>query len=100
MTGRQPHDWFADFASFLAIAGAFAQILPAIATLLAITWYAILIYESRTVQRMRRAKEVVEVAAEKAQDKVAVAAHEAHLVVLDAASEARQVLEGMKPPNG
>lgn len=73
-------------------------VLPAIATLMAIAWYAILIYESRTVQRMRKAKEVVEVAAEKAQDRVAVAAHEARVTVLDAANEARQVLDGTSDP--
>lgn len=98
MTGRQPHDWFADFASFLAIIGAFAQVLPAIATLMAIAWYAILIFESRTVQRMRKARSMVESAAEKAKGTLEAATSEAHLIVLDATNEARQVLEGVKPP--
>ena len=54
-----PHFYIVgEVASLLAIIAAFAQILPAIATLMAICWYAVLIYESRTGQFLFRRKKV------------------------------------------
>jgi hypothetical protein len=49
------HYLMGEVASALSIVGYFAQILPAIATLMAICWYAILIIESHTVQRIFKA---------------------------------------------
>lgn len=39
-----------DTAAAAAIVGAFAQLLPPIAALFACAWYAVQIYESKTVQ--------------------------------------------------
>jgi hypothetical protein len=95
---RLPHDWMADIASLLAIVGAFAQLLPAVATLMAIAWYAILIFESRTVQRVVLARKVVEDAAAEARAKVETAADLAHATVEEAAQKAKEVLAGETPP--
>ena len=42
-----------EVASVSLIVGAFMQILPGVATCLAVVWYCILIYESRTFQRAK-----------------------------------------------
>lgn len=41
-----------EVASLAAIMGAFAQALPSIATLMAIIWYGVVLYESRTGRRL------------------------------------------------
>lgn len=42
----------ADIISVGAIIGSFAHLLPPLAALIAIIWYAIQVYESRTVQKL------------------------------------------------
>ncbi len=51
-----PHYLVGELTSIAAIIGAFLSYLPAIATLLAIVWYLILIFESRTFARLARHK--------------------------------------------
>ena len=60
-----------EIASLGAVLGALAQALPAIATIMAIAWYAVMLFESHTIQglwarRLRR----TEVKVEKLADKV------------------------------
>lgn len=49
----------ADILSAGAIVGVFAQLLPPIAALAAILWYAVQIYESHTVQTFLHKRRVV-----------------------------------------
>jgi hypothetical protein len=64
------HYLMGEIASVLSILGYFAQILPAIATLMAICWYAILIVESHTIQRVLKARRLVLSDAVDAREKV------------------------------
>lgn len=45
---RQGHDWLGDAASASAIVGSFLNLLPKLAAVVALLWYCILIWESRT----------------------------------------------------
>lgn len=47
--------------SLASIVGAVAQVLPSIATLLAIIWYGVLIFESRTMRRIREAERQIDI---------------------------------------
>lgn len=47
-----------DGASVITLLGSLASVLPSIATLLTILWSAIRIYETETVQRLVKRKEI------------------------------------------
>lgn len=56
MTGRTLTSSVPDFISAGAILGAFAHVLPPIAAFIAIVWYLLEIYESKTVEAWRKAR--------------------------------------------
>ena len=87
-----------EVASLLLIAGAFMQILPGVATCLAIVWYVILIYESRTMQRARAARHKVREAAHEAANKVRETAVETAHRLEDQTSGISE--HRYEPPNG
>lgn len=74
--------------SLAAILGTIAGLLPAIATILAIGWYAIAIYESKTMKRWREQRRTVKLAGLKAKQKTLEARIAASALV-----EATKVIE-------
>lgn len=48
--------WLAHIISIFAIGGSFFGLIPAVAALLAVIWYLIEIYESRTIQKLIRVR--------------------------------------------
>ena len=50
--------WTGNLASLAAIIGAFAGWVPVLAALIALVWYTVQIFESRTFQRWRRTRHV------------------------------------------
>lgn len=63
--GPAPY-FFGEVASLAVIAGAFTQILPTIATCLAIVWYVLMLIEARIERQERRARSRIDKAAEDA----------------------------------
>jgi hypothetical protein len=103
----------ADTVSAFAILGAFMGYLPAIAALGAVIWYAIQVYESKTVQgflrerrmaafeakRFKHAQAIARMQARQAADlAIAKAAAVADTVNSDAATAAALTLQAATPP--
>jgi hypothetical protein len=51
-------NWLGHIVSLFAIGGSLFGLIPALAALLAVIWYALEIYENRTVQRWVRARKL------------------------------------------
>jgi hypothetical protein len=96
----RPITWAADVVSAGAIVGSIIGYLPYIAALVGMIWYAIQIWESRTVQHWWRNRQMVRkakrIARLKAKEKVIVAQLEAMESVRQAQVDARDKVETAK----
>ena len=81
---------FGDGVSAAAIVGAFAGFLPVVATIGAIVWYSIMIYDW---VRARRAKNTLAIAEAQAEETLTHAQVAAELVLSNAREQARELLK-------
>lgn len=84
----RPAAYSIDFISALAIAGTFAQLLPPLAALAGIIWYAIQIFESKTIQQWVKTRDH-----RKRLRRIALAQVEAQLATEAAAAQAEAAIE-------
>jgi hypothetical protein len=86
--------WVGHVTSIIAALGAFMGLLPSAVALVALIWYSVQLYESRTVQHYLRNRKMVrkakKIARLRAKEKVIIAELEALEVMREAKATARE----------
>ena len=89
--------WIGHILSFFAIGGAFFGLIPAFAALLAVFWYILEIYESKTMQRWiraRRLRKLVKLRIRAVALELLIREHDGELQALDAANQVNMAATG------
>lgn len=89
--------WLGHIVSLFAIGGSLFGVIPAIAAILAVIWYALEIYDNKNVQRWvraRRLRKLVKLRAAAVALELAIRNHDGELSALNDANQVHQAASG------